>query len=73
MIRGASRFVPIALALAGSAAAKKKNIAARGEDLLLLDNGWVRENSVRLRAPSDLFTDVASFRMKTPRLSDSSE
>jgi hypothetical protein len=42
MIRGASRFVLIALALAGSAAAKKKNIAARGEDLLLLDNGWVQ-------------------------------
>ena len=42
MIRGASRFVLIALALAGSAAAKKKNIAAHGEDLLLLDNGWVQ-------------------------------
>jgi hypothetical protein len=42
MIRGASRFVLIALALAGSAAAKKKNIAARGEVLLLLDNGWVQ-------------------------------
>jgi len=65
--------VLIALALAGSAAAKKKKIAAHGEDLLLLDNGWVQENSVRLRAPSELFTDVASFRMKTQRLSDPSE
>ena len=61
MIRGASRFVLIALALAGSAATAKKNIAARGEDLLLLETGTVKVGIDRAKGAAITWLSSAAY------------